>query len=254
MAKNQKPVINEKSLLTRGLRVIDAISRAETGLRFSQIAEVLGSPSPATVNKILKELLAENVVQRLDDGAYGLAAKVQVWSAVAASSVDEPALIKRELHRLHTQLQVTAKVFVRVGDQIYCTDGFVDEASPALMSVGNHTEIHPTVIGAVFFMSKAELNKHDKAVEKYARIHDYAVTADKIRKVMKQSIQNGIEDDQALYYPGSRRLSVPVSIGGQVKYILGIGAMPVRFEDKTFLSICRNELFRSAQTIQTALA
>jgi len=252
MAKQQGAAINEKSLLTRGLRVIDAVSRSSGGLRFGQIAALLDNPSPATVNKILKELLAENVLQRAGDGAYVLAAKVRAWSASAAASVDEAALVHAELERLHRSLRVTTKAFVRVGEQLYCTDGFVDEASPALMAAGNHAAINVGVLGAVFFLSESELLSHRQRAKETSMIHaDVGIGV--IHRILDAAIRNGFEDDRGLYYPGSRRLAAPVRVGGAVRYTLGIGAMPVRFQDKSFLTNCRAELLDSCQRLQKAL-
>ncbi len=41
------------SLLGRELKVIDAISRCQGDLRFSEISQQLDNPSPSSINKIL---------------------------------------------------------------------------------------------------------------------------------------------------------------------------------------------------------
>jgi DNA-binding IclR family transcriptional regulator len=240
--------INEKSLLTRGLKVIDAISASDRGLSFSGVSSLLGEPSPSTVNKILKELLAGNIIQKADSGDYILSEKVAVWGRAALAGKAEYEIIHNKLEALSRSFSVTAKSFIRVSNQIMCVDGVIESNSPALMSVGKREDINLGVLGGVFFLTADERENIQNIVNTLNREHPEI--DDKIAlSVMENALKEGIEDDGGKYYPGIRRLSVPIIIGGEVRYTIGVGmikgrAKEISFVDKTkkYLLAAKKEL------------
>ena len=213
---------NQKSLLSRAVRVIDSISRNRKDLRFSDISRVLDNPSPSTVNKILKVLTEEGVLRKTSEGRYTLGRKIYFWGRVMADHNTPIQIIREQMKYLHEQYRVSVNVFTCVDQTMFCLECYMDSRSPLLYPAGKSLQLQLSVQGAVFFIPPEKL--HDPAfLEKEAADHEEPLRVKDLEKMIRYAEENDLQDDFALFYPGMHRFSVPLRENGQTVMTLGVG-------------------------------
>ncbi len=213
---------NQKSLLSRAVRVIEAISRNRENLRFSEISRVLDNPSPSTVNKILKVLTEEGVLRKTSKGRYALGRKIYFWGRVMADQNRPIQTIREQMKYLHKKYRVSVNVFTCVDQTMFCLECYMDSGSPFLYPAGKSLPMQLSVQGAVFFIPPEKL--HDPAfLEKEAEDHEEQLQVKDLEKMIRYAEKNDLQDDFALFYPGMHRFSVPLRENGQTVMTLGAG-------------------------------
>ena len=221
---------NNKSLLSRALRVIDAVSRSKDGLRFSEISKVLDDPSPSTVNKIIKALCAESVVQKTAHGRYTLGRKIYFWGRVVAAQNTPIQIIKEQMHYVHQTYQVSVNLFSCVDQTMICLECYLDPQTPLLYPAGKCLPLDLGVQGSVFFIPPEMVNDADFLNAQVAK-YDATLSVQNLKTMIQQARLTDVQDDQGMFYPGLRRFSVPIREGGKIVMTVGVGVSSKRARD-----------------------
>ncbi|MCF8104900.1 MAG: transcriptional regulator, IclR family protein [Desulfohalobiaceae bacterium] len=240
------------SLLSRAITIIDAISKSEDGLRFTDLARVLNNPSPATVNKILKELLAETILEKTAHNRYTLGRKVYFWGRSMAVRNTPLQVIKEHMRRLHRDLRVSVNLFACVGDNMLCLESFMDSESPSLWPVGVSLPIQVSILGAIFFIPGDSLSDKD-FLQKEIEAHPYPLSLDTLRRMVEEAAATGFQDDFGAFYPGMHRFAVPLNEAGRTVMTLGLGIMPARLQEEGLAGRIKSRLQRSRAEIEQYL-
>jgi DNA-binding IclR family transcriptional regulator len=219
-----------KTILNRALTVLDATSKSAEGLRFSEVARVLDNPSPTTVNKILKELVSADVLEKTPSGRYALGWKIYFWGRAMGRKNEPIQYIRDHMRRLYDNLNASVNLFTCVDDRMFCLESFMDPESPSLWQAGQSLELRLPVLGAVFFIPPDQLN--DNAfIDAELQRHRHPVSPEDARRMIDHAASTGVQDDFALFYPGMHRFSVPLRENGRPVMALGLGMMPARLAE-----------------------
>jgi|GEM_PF-2245478 DNA-binding IclR family transcriptional regulator len=216
-----------KTILSRAIRVIDAVSKSRDGLSFSEASKVLDAPSPSTVNKILKELVQEGILQKSMEKRYTLGRKVYFWGRVMAAQNTPVQVIRQRMKHLHEWLQISVNLFTCVDKTMFCLESYLDPNAGYLYPVGKSLPLNLNVQGAVFFMPAEKLDDHD-FLEKEALKTEEPLSVADLTKVVEYARLNEIMDDFCLFYPGTRRFAVPIQENGRTVMTLGVGMSATR--------------------------
>ncbi|WP_051564576.1 IclR family transcriptional regulator [Desulfovermiculus halophilus] len=217
------------SILSRAVQVIDAVSKSEHGLRFSDIAALLSHPSPSTVNKILKELTRERILEKNGSGRYTLGRKTYFWGRCMAAKNTPIQIIRSCMEQLHKDLSASVNLFTCIDQRLFCLESIVDPDSPALWQAGKSLPLHISVLGAVFFMSEEQVQDEEFLAQEMSR-HEAMLELKEVKDVLHQARRSDFLDDRGIFFPGMRRFAVPLYESGQVAMTLGVGVMPARLE------------------------
>lgn len=213
---------HQKSIIVRSIRIIDAISKSPDGLRFSDASMTLGTPSPSTVSKILKELTREGVLQKTPEGRYVLGRRIYFWGRVMVAQNPPIQIIREQMRSLLEKYQVSVNLFTCTGQTMFCLECYMDAKSPLLYPAGKSLPMHLSVQGAVFFIAPDKLS--DLAfLESEAELHEETLLVEDLKKMIHYAQSNDIQDDFALFYPGTHRFSVPIRENGRTIMTLGVG-------------------------------
>lgn len=232
---------SDKSLLSRAIRVIDAVSHNGEGLRFSEAARMLDNPSPSTVNKILKELVREGLLQKTAEGRYTLGRKVYFWGRAMAAQNTPIQTIRHQMQHLHQQFRISVNLFTCVAGTMFCLESHLDPQSPLLYPAGKSLPLRLSVQGAVFFIADDKLA--DPAfLEAEADLIEEPLTAADLADMIARVRASGIQEDPGLFYPGIHRFAIPLREKGQTVMSLGVGLSAKRANDAAFSEAIVSEL------------
>lgn len=237
----------DKSLLSRAIRVIDAVSRSGQGVRFSEAASLLDNPSPSTVSKILKELVREGILQKTAEGRYALGRKVYFWGRAMAAQNTPIQTIRHQMQRLHRQLRISVNLFTCADSTMFCLESYLDPQSPLLYPAGKSLPLRLSVQGAVFFIADEKLA--DPAfLEEEADLIEEPLTAADLADMIAHARTNAMQEDPGLFYPGIHRFAIPLREKGQTVMVLGVGLSAKRAGDAAFSEAIVTEL-RNVQAV-----
>lgn len=216
-----------QTILTRALQVVDEISKYPEGLRFSWIRNFLGNPSPTTVSKILKELVVADVLSKNADGSYVLGMKVYFWGKAASRRHGIMQNIRSHMRSLHHDLGASVNLFTCSEDNMFCLESFMAPQSPSMWPGGQSLELALPVIGSVFFYSPAQL-RDEAFLRSQIEKHTEKMSFSEVQRMIETALNRDLQDDLGLFYPGMRRLAVPIREAGQVVMVLGLGVLEAR--------------------------
>ena len=234
-------MIYEKSILSRALRVVDAISRTSDGLRFSEISRILDNPSPATVNKIIKALIWEDVLQKTTEGRYTLGRKIYLWGRVMAAQNPPIQIIRQQMLSIHEKYQVSVNLFTCVDQVMFCLECYMDTKTPLLYPAGKSLSLNLNVQGAVFFIPAEKLSDLT-FLETEALNHEAPLSIEELQKMIRLTRETDIQDDLAMFYPGLRRFSVPLRENGKIVLTMGVGVSSKRTREGDLAETIVSEL------------
>lgn len=244
---------NKKSLLSRAIRVVDAISQSRAGLRFSEVSRVLDHPSPSTVNKILKELGADDVIQKSSEGRYTLGRKIYLWGRVVAGQNTPIQIIRQQMLHIHNNYQVSVNLFACIDQTMICLECYLDTQTPLLYPAGKCLPLALGVQGAVFFIPPDMLG--DSAfLEREAENYDTPVRVADLEKMIRQALLNDIQDDRAMFYPELRRFSVPIREHGKIVMTVGVGVSSKRAREGDLVDGIVSELQHIRSSVEACFA
>ncbi len=241
--------MNEKSLIARSIKVIDLVSRYEEGIRYSQIDAAFDGLSPTTLSKILRELAENKVIEKTGNGTYILSRKVFYWGQSVKNEQSIMQVLHEELLHLNHVLKASANCFTHIEGTMFCLDRIDEPNSPSLLAAGKKVRIGIGVLGAVFFKPEKMWGCKDK-IEAEIRKKGFKAGTDDVKRMISRALAEDYQDDEGLFFPGSRRFAVPIRLGGNTVYVLGIGIMSVRLEEEGLYEKIKAELFASRQRIE----
>lgn len=240
------------SLLSRALRVIDAVSNAPGGLRFSEIQALLGNISPATVSKILKELQAFGVLEKSPEGRYQTGLTVTFWAKSAGTRRGPMQIVRQQMQRLYDTYELSVNLMTCSNGRMFCLESLMGDAGPALWPAGKSLELQLPVVGAVFFFEDSLLQDHG-FVEEQCQRHRPRLEFEDVRRMIDQAQQDGIQYDPGLYYPGTYRLAVSLIKQGRVAMVLGVGILEAVQSGTNCIDRVRAELLAAKFRIEAEL-
>lgn len=240
---------SSKSILTRSIRVIDAVSKNEQGLKFSEVSKVLDNPSPSTVNKILRELVHEEILQKTAEKRYMLGRKVFFWGRVMAAQNTPIQIIRQQMHYLHKKFRLSVNLFTCVDGNLFCLESYLDSDSPLLYPAGKSLPLRLSAQGAVFFIPAEKLDDCAYLKEE-AKKNEEFIAVEELRRMIDHAREQGIQDDFGLFYPGTRRFAIPLCENGRTVMTLGVGISATRALNGDH---CK-EITAELKNVQTAIA
>lgn len=242
---------NNTSLLTRAIRVIDAVSSAPDGIRYSDVASVLDNPSPSTVSKILKELTQEGVIQKNAEGRYTLGRKVFFWGRVTGTQNTPIQVIREQMRRLRDQYQVSVNLFTRSEETMFCLESYRDDRAPLIYPAGTSLPLNLNVMGAIFLIPPEKLDDTE-FLKQQAEFNDEPVALEDIQRMIDQARENNLQDDFGIFYPGLRRFAIPIKERGRTIMTLGVGVSPRRAEEGDMASRIVKDLQNIREWIESS--
>ncbi|PTN38948.1 transcriptional regulator, IclR family protein [Desulfonatronum sp. SC1] len=216
-----------ETTLLRALKVVDEISRHPEGLGFSAIRIFLGNPSPTTVNKILKELLGMDVLQKTSGKTYVLGTRAYFWGKAAARSNDPMRVVRAHMRGLHEEFQASVNLFTCSQGSLFCLESFVAPHSPSMWSAGQSLALSLPVVGSVFFHDPVQL-RDEGFLQQELAAHREEISLDDVKNMIREALQTRIQDDGGLFYPGMRRFAVPIREQERTVLVLGLGVLEAR--------------------------
>ncbi|WP_028574285.1 IclR family transcriptional regulator [Desulfonatronovibrio hydrogenovorans] len=216
-----------ETTLARALRVIDEISKHQNGLGFSAIRIFLGNPSPTTVNKILKELVAVDVLHKTSRRTYVLGTKTYFWGKAAAKRNQPMQVVRAHMRWLHDEFQASVNLFTLSQGRLFCLESFVAPESPAMWPAGQSLALSLPVVGSIFFYDPATLTDETFLKQELAAHHE-PISLDDVQVMIRKAGNTQMQDDRALFYPGMRRFAIPIREQDQTVMVLGLGVLEAR--------------------------
>lgn len=217
------------SLLSRAIRVVDAVSVRRDGIRYSDVAEMLGNPSPSTVSKILKELTLEGVLQKTAEGRYTLGRKVFFWGRATGTQNTPIQIIREQMLLLRDRYQVSVNLFTCSEQTMFCLESYRDDQAPLIYPAGASLPLRLNVMGAIFLLPPEKLDDVD-FLKREAENNDEPIALEDIRRMIDHAGKNDLQDDFGIFYPGLRRFAIPIREKGRTIMALGVGISPRKAE------------------------
>lgn len=241
----------QQSLLTRAIRVVDAVSAAPEGIRYSDAASVLGNPSPSTVSKILKELVGEGVLQKNSEGRYILGSKVFFWGRVTRTQNTPIKIIREQMRVLRERFQVSVNLFSCTDQTMFCLESYMDEHSPLIYPSGTSLPLHLNVMGAIFLIAPENLD-NPLFLEGEAAKNEEPVSVEDLRLMIDSALESGVQDDYGIFFPGLRRFAVPIRERGRTIMTLGVGISRRRAESGELPELISRDLLAIRDWIESS--
>ncbi len=249
---------NDKSLLIRAISVMDTVCALGGRARFGQVAEALENPSPKTTAKILKELVQARVLVKNSDRSYSLGEKVLTWASSAIQGIDIKEIAYPALLRLNRDFELTAIMLAHEHGRMRCVCSVTDPNSPSLLEQGVTKPCVLSLLGSLYFMSKAEL-RTPAALINAMREHDRSshlkrVEREQVAEIIRVFEEEGWYDDRGVLFSGVRRVGVDIAYQGRPRFVLGAGLFTGRFEkDRELYGKLKQYLQQEKQRIEDRL-
>ncbi len=241
------------SILTRALQVVDAVSAAGDGLRFSEIQALLGGPSPTTVSKILRELTQADVLTKTPESRYVLGMKAYFWGKTVSRNRGPFRVIREEMARLHEAFEASVNLFTCSDRHMFCLESIMSPQSPTLWPAGKGLELQLPVIGSVFFFSREQL-EDDAFLKAECERHRPRLKLEDVRGMIDDAMRTGLQLDVGLFYPGVIRLALPLVDQGRVTMVLGLGILEARQEQSDMVSRIATAMQEAKGHIEDAMS
>ncbi len=151
-------------VLERAMRLLDALAQRPGPVSLKELA-LATDLHPSTAHRILNDLVVGRLIERTDNGMYGLGMRLLELGHLVKARLDvrEVALVPmRELHEVTGQ---TVNLSVRQGDEIVYVDRTYSERSgmQVVRAIGGRAPLHLTSTGKLFLAAM-----DDRQVRAYA--------------------------------------------------------------------------------------
>jgi DNA-binding IclR family transcriptional regulator len=164
------------SLVARTVDVLGAFDQHHASLTLSEIAERAGL-SPATTLRIVRQLVARDVLVRRDDRSYRVGRRMWDLGMLAPVETDLRDLASPFLHDLHAATRATVHLAVRDGDEALYLDRISGSVSvPVVSRVGGRLPLYATGVGKVL-LAWAPAEVADRVMATLTAHTPYTVTA-----------------------------------------------------------------------------
>ncbi|MBN1669582.1 MAG: helix-turn-helix domain-containing protein [Kiritimatiellae bacterium] len=239
-------------LLRRGVRVLDALAGAHGPLRFGQVQKLLAPISPSSVASVLGTLRETGVVRKRADGGYALSERVRFWARGAQRRPSLEAIARPHMARLSGELQATVILFAFCGETMQCLHSELDPASPSLARPGSALPARLDVIGSIFIGDWLARGR-DEELLRLLRFDPARHRRALVDRILARARREGYMYDEAVFYAGSHRFSVPIRCGAETPGILGLGCTAQRLKEKGFKKRMLTALKQTAERIAEEL-
>ncbi len=241
-----------ESLLTRGIRIIEDLSSHPEPRRFSELQRAMENVSPTTLNRALKVLIEQRVIERSAQGGYQLSSSVYFWGIRAGKGSNFIGMAQKQINRLSAEFSATCTLIRPAGDNIQIAYRRTDAYSPALSPAGTLNPMRFPVLGCVFFVPLDQWT--DDRIQ-YDLSHPYrkSVTIEEAHEIIESSWRSQLFDDRGKLITGTYRLAAPVFQDGDISFCIGMGLSPERSTDRDLISAASNRLKETARLLSTAL-
>lgn len=242
------------SVLARQLRILDAFDVSTAFLSLSEIAQRSGLPM-TTTHRLVAELVAERMLERLPDRSYQLG--LRLWELAArtprAMGLREIAgpmvqLVQNQV-RQHTQLGVEGGYDVVYLDRISRPDAVVNATI-----VGGRINLGASAIGHVLLSDKPTDFMTDLVA---AGIPAYTAktpqTVDDLMEIAAKVRKNGYASADGFVHPAARGMAAPIyGANGQVLAGLGVVVPSHDPVDVQIVELLRNAARGVSQQMRAA--
>lgn len=218
---------HEPTLITsvrRALRLLEAVGEYERGAPAKQLARHTGMPLPTTYH-LLRTLLHEGYVTKLDDGGYVLGVGV---GALHSQSQDQSVLSRVRPHLAALRDELGAAVYLTVYEdgEIQMLDVADSPRAPRLDMYTRLSDAgHATAVGKCTLRQLPEESWQDYLARH--TMHDLTprtvTRANELRRRLKSAGDNPVTFDNEEYALGNGCAAVPVFDGTR------IGALGISF-------------------------
>jgi DNA-binding IclR family transcriptional regulator len=240
-------IINNNSLLSRGITVITVIGNNPNGAKFSQVAMAIGNPSPRTTSKILKELINKDVIKKNDDGSYSLSSLVINWALSIPRITDIREMAFPLMKKLSDKFRVSVNLLQYRQNELMCLESIQAPYSPSLLGKGISRPCIFSLVGSLFFMGKEErgdVGKHLKDIHEIdPSAYEKPATREEIIKILDIFEKENVYDDCGHVYTGIRRFGVSVDFEGVPLFSVGVGFITSRGENNDFVLELKKAIF-----------
>jgi len=114
------PSAPDRSVLGRGLLILEALSRSDAPQSLTQVVRSTGIPK-STVHRLLGQLVDQSLVARHEEG-FALGIRISEWGARSSCARDLQEICRPHLHHLHRYLGETVHLGVLDSDDVIIID------------------------------------------------------------------------------------------------------------------------------------
>lgn len=211
------------SVTSRVLAILGCFDARHPALRLTDIAHRAELP-PATVHRLVAELVDWGALSRRDDGRYVVGRRL--WRlgllAPAASTLREAAA--PFLQDIHAATRATVHLGVREGVRVLYLDRLSGSVSvPVVSTIGSRLPLHSTGVGKVL-LAWAPPEVQAAALARLERITPYTVTQPRmLQNQLARIREEGYAETKEEMSLGACSVAVPLHDGGdRVIAALGI--------------------------------
>ncbi len=191
--KKSKSVVPGTAAFSKGISLMQLIADSPRNPMKSELVQRSGFPRQ-TLHRILKALVAEQLVEQASDGSYRLGSRMFQFAGRAIEQNDVIGKAEPELRRLASITEETTHLAVRSGDQMVY---LFKQDSPLTVrlatTVGGRVALHASSIGKslLAFLPEEERNEILEGTT-LAKITQHTVTCkDKLRAQLEKIRTDG---------------------------------------------------------------
>jgi len=194
-------------------------------MRFTDIRDnVLGGLNPRSTSRLLQELCEAGVLEKSNGEGYRLTRKVLHWSRGMVRGDGLNEISQPWLNKISTQFGLTSVIYVPTDGQMVCLARARSSFVTSLIPPGQCRPLNIIATGGVFFLPSELLNDQAQLDKQVKKDHSASPNSEAIPTILHNYREHGILDDEALVYPGTWRLAVPLQQDSSPVAALGIAA------------------------------
>jgi DNA-binding IclR family transcriptional regulator len=227
----------DRSVVGRGLALLEAVSRAGRPLGLAQLARLTSLPK-STVHRLAHQLVEFGLLERTDEG-FGFGLRIFEWGSKAERQRHVRRVAMPYLSALHVELSETIHLAVLDGnDVVYVEKVEGHKAVHCPTAVGDRRPAHATALGkAMLAFSSAGPVREPAAplsVETGRTIRDAASLARQLREIR----QTGVSIESEECFAGVSCVAAPVvDAVGDVLAAISITTPTHRFDPRRLAPI-----------------
>jgi len=204
----------QNAALTRGLAIVEAVSRASGPLRFSELRAVIGEISDSSLARLLRSLESSGHLQRDADEGYKMGRRLAAWqAALRVGPTDWRVRLQVEIQQLCQMAHESAAAAYLQQDQITVAYGQTVEGGVTVMRTGTLLHFEADHAGSLAILAALPANlRNQLLVSRFSRIPDreeYRVGVEEARR------GKGLWLDRSRERPGISRLAVALTVNGR---------------------------------------
>jgi len=198
-----------RSVLARGLLVIETVARAERELRLSEIAGLTGLPQPTT-HRILAELVDSGVLDRTDR-RYRLGQRLLDFGAPAPPPVGLRDIALPVLEDLHAATGAIVQLAVIESGDSVVVEHISGHDVPSRSRVGDRSPAHQVAVGKAILAFSDEIEVCRAIIRSFEAGTGWPIVApESLVADLKRVRMAGVASDSEASAAGFRDIAVPI--------------------------------------------